>query len=56
MDDEHIEARKKANLEPYYVDHNPDKLVDPTIKWIDKPETYAKSLLHEKRKMDNLKD
>jgi hypothetical protein len=38
------------------VDINPEKLPDPTIKWIDKPNVYAQSLLFQKRKKDNLED
>lgn len=33
--EDHVKARQKANLEPHNVDINPEKLVDPTIKWVD---------------------
>jgi hypothetical protein len=38
------------------VDINPDKLADPSIKWVDNPEVYSNSVLVDKRKRDNLKE
>ena len=43
-------------LNEVFIDINPEKLQDPTIKWIDKPNVYAQSLLLKKRKIDNLED
>ena len=48
--------RAERGLEETFVDINPEKLPDPTIKWVDKPDVYARSLLIDKRKKDNLDD
>ena len=54
--DEKKACREDRGLTETFVDINPEKLVDPTIKWIDKPNVYAQSLLFQKRKKDNLDD
>ena len=33
-----------------------DKLVDPSIKWVDLPANISKTILLEKRKVNNLND
>ena len=48
--------RAELNLEPTFVDYNTDKLVDPTIKWVDKPQVNCTSVLIDKRKKDNLQE
>ena len=48
--------KKERNLNEINIDINPEKLPDPTIKWVEKPSVYARSLLVEKRKKDNLDD
>ena len=54
--EERKNKRAEGGLTESMVDINPEKLVDPTIKWIDKPNVYAQSLLLQKRKKDNLDD
>lgn len=38
-------VRKERGLNDVYIDINPEKLPDPTIKWVDKPNVFAQSLL-----------
>ena len=38
------------------MDINPEKLPDPSIKWVNKPGVNCTSLLVEKRKRDNLQE
>jgi hypothetical protein len=51
-----MQRRANLHLEPEFVDINPEKLPDPTIKWVDKPPVNCTSVLHEKRKRDNLSE
>ena len=51
-----MENRVRGGLLAKNVDIDTEKLVDPTIKWVDKPPIHACSLLMEKRKTDNLLD
>jgi hypothetical protein len=48
--------RAELNLEPKFVDYNTDKLVDPTIKYVEKPQVNCTSVLIDKRKKDNLQE
>jgi hypothetical protein len=52
--EEHMQARANLNLEPSFVDINPEKLPDPGIKWVNRPKVNCTSVLHDKRKRDNL--
>lgn len=54
--EDHVQARVDAGLLPHEADHNPDKLPDPSLKWIYNPEVPSKSILHKKRQEDGLKD
>jgi hypothetical protein len=40
-DDERKQKRKAGELNEIFVEINPEKLPDPTIKWVDKPNVYA---------------
>ena len=55
-EEERRNKRGERGLNANSVDINPEKLPDPTIKWVDKPSVYARSLLFDKRKRDNLDD
>ena len=48
--------RVELNLEPTFVDYNTEKLVDPSIKWVEKPHVNCTSALLDKRKKDNLQE
>jgi len=48
--------RVKGGLLPTNVAIDTDKLVDPTLKWVDKPGINSCSILLDKRKIDNLND
>ena len=48
--------RHQRGLSEGFVDINPQKLKNPSIKWVEKPSIYARSLLFDKRKKDNLAD
>ena len=56
VEEERRNKRKERSLNEINIDINPEKLPDPTIKWVEKPSVYARSLLVEKRKKDNLDD
>lgn len=56
MEEARRAKRAERGLQETFVDINPEKLTDPTIKWIDKPQVFARSLLVDKRKKDNLDD
>lgn len=57
MKDEEIKARRaELNLEPTFVEINPEKLPDPTIKYVANPQVNCHSVLIDKRKRDNLKE
>lgn len=49
-------AREKAGLNPTAIDINPEKLVDPSITWVNKPIHNCKSVLVDARKIGGLKD
>lgn len=51
-----MKAREKAGLTSTFVDINPEKLVDPSIVWIDKPAINSKSVMVDVRKIGGLKD
>ena len=40
-DEERKQKRKAGELNEIFVEINPEKLPDPTIKWVDKPNVYA---------------
>ena len=56
LDEDRRIKRAERGLNAHSIDINPEKLPDPTIKWINKPTVYARSLLFDKRKRDNLDD
>lgn len=56
VDEDRRKTRHHRGLSESFVDINPEKLKDPSINWIDKPSIYARSLLFDKRKKDNLQD
>lgn len=56
VEEERRLKRAERGLHGSSVDINPEKLPDPTIKWVEKPSVYARSLLFDKRKKDNLDD
>ena len=51
-----MENRTRGQLLSKNVDINPEKLVDPTIKYVAKPEINSCQIMLEKRKTDNLND
>jgi hypothetical protein len=54
LDEHRRKTRHQRGLSENFIDINTEKLKDPSINWIDKPSIYARSLLFDKRKKDNL--
>ncbi len=48
-EDERRDARRKAGLEPIHTEVK-DITKDPTIKFVENPKTYSKTLLDNQRK------